>query len=690
MKSFTKTLAKITGLLMLVALVITACKRTYDEPPGGDPDIKTNTTIAQLQKLYTGNLTTISTDVVFAGVVVGDDKSGNIYKQIYIQDSTGGIAIQIDASNINANFPVGRKVFVKAKGLTLGTYGGMIELGLGTTDNIQPARIPQSLMTTYMTGGSVGNVVIPAEVNIKDLNSKYVSTLVKLKGVQVQKADLNKTWADTSLQSSAVNINIEDCSSGKAIIRTSSYASFAGLKVAQGKGDLLGIYTTFNGTGQIIIRDTTDVSDLKNIRCDGSTPGGGGTGTVVKSIADLRALYKGSDVGIATGSTITGTVVSSSTNEASGNYRIAQSDNAAGVILYLSPAPATPYAVGTELQINLNNSTLTAYNGDLEVTGVTLGNVITASTSTVPPRIATVSAINANRFAWSSTMATINNVTIAKTTSNTTGQNYSITDATGNLVTFVRTASGIALAEGTATSITGYVSVFKSSTATDTTTQLTLRSLADVTGFVATNPGGGGTTTGSLLGTYTFASITTTSGTTDPTAVPTATGMTFGSFTANGVSANPNASGRFSFTTWPTGATDGSDAFTGQIDVTKYYEVTFTPGSGKKLQLDSLTFSVQRSGTGVRQWAVRSSLDNYGTNLAASVTANANISVVATNLFQITDATTTAQSGPLITLPAASYGNLTAPVTFRFYATNAEGTGGTFSLNKVGVYGAVK
>src|ERR1051326_2718625 len=58
-----------------------------------------------------------------------------------------------------------------------------------------------------------------------------------------------------------------------------------------------------------------------------------------------------------------------------------------------------------------------------------------------------------------------------------------------------------------------------------------------------------------FTGTYTFASVTTTSGTTDPTPPPTATGLTFGSFTAVGPhSPNPNANGRFSFVNWPTGA----------------------------------------------------------------------------------------------------------------------------------------
>ena len=78
----------------------------------------------------------------------------------------------------------------------------------------------------------------------------------------------------------------------------------------------------------------------------------------------------------------------------------------------------------------------------------------------------------------------------------------------------------------------------------------------------------------SFTGTYPFTLVTTTSGTTDPTAVPTATGLTFGSFSAVGVATNPNATGRFSFTGWSIGATNGLNTFTGGIDLSKYYQVT--------------------------------------------------------------------------------------------------------------------
>ncbi|MFN3752977.1 choice-of-anchor D domain-containing protein [Flavobacterium sp.] len=187
--------------------------------------------------------------------------------------------------------------------------------------------------------------------------------------------------------------------------------------------------------------------------------------------------------------------------------------------------------------------------------------------------------------------------------------------------------------------------------------------------------------------TYDFASVTMTSGTTDPTPVPTATGVTFGSFTATGLSTNPIAAARFGFSGYDTGATNGSDTFSGAINTGKYIQVTITPAVGYNLDINSIIFTSQRSGTGPRQYAVRSSVDGYGANLPASISpANANLSVVATNIFQTLDSSSSAQNGSVITLGAA-YDALSGAVTFRFYGWNAEAAGGTFGIDNVVIDG---
>ncbi|WP_207515554.1 T9SS-dependent choice-of-anchor J family protein [Longitalea luteola] len=189
-------------------------------------------------------------------------------------------------------------------------------------------------------------------------------------------------------------------------------------------------------------------------------------------------------------------------------------------------------------------------------------------------------------------------------------------------------------------------------------------------------------------GIYNFTGVSTSSGRTDPTAVPVATGLTFGSFAAvapsgSALSANPNAAGRFSFTGWPLGAANGDDnSFSGSIDLGQYYEVTLTPAAGYAVDLTSVTFTLQRSGTGIRHYSVRSSRDGFAANLPASINpANTSLLINAGNVFQVLDAATAANNGSTVTL--TGFSGLTAAVTFRFYAWDAEASGGTFSIDNV-------
>ena len=202
--------------------------------------------------------------------------------------------------------------------------------------------------------------------------------------------------------------------------------------------------------------------------------------------------------------------------------------------------------------------------------------------------------------------------------------------------------------------------------------------------------------------TYSFTAVTPTTGTTDPTPVPTATGITSGSFLAYNTPGNaPSASGRFSFQGWSTGATDMNDNYssmTGSIsNSNEYYEITLTPVSGYTVSLTTITFGVRRSGTGIRSYAVRSSSDAYMSNLPASVGTNTNLSVVglANEFFWKFDATSTSsdQNGSQITLSGApNFSNdFVAPITFRFYGWNSEAggaSGGTFSIDNVTINGS--
>lgn len=196
--------------------------------------------------------------------------------------------------------------------------------------------------------------------------------------------------------------------------------------------------------------------------------------------------------------------------------------------------------------------------------------------------------------------------------------------------------------------------------------------------------------------TYDFAGVTATSGATDPSPVPTVAGLTFGNFSAVNTTFPPTNSastGRFAFANQPLGAANGDNVFanfTGALSTSTYYQVTITPTSGTAYNLTGVTFKVQRSGTGVRNYSVRSSVDSYAANLPASINpANASLEVVTGNIFFYNTDNNTAQVGSTITLSGPSFTNLTGPTTLRFYGWNAEAAGGNFSIDDVVISGEI-
>ncbi len=664
-------------MIILMILTNCSCNRQFDVPPANaDPEVDVTMTILQLKSRYKaiGDFQRIEDEQIISGVVVADDRSGNFYKQIIIQDETGGLPVLLDANNIYTQYPLGRRVFVKLKGMMLGDYGGTIQLGIDSSRSedgryLNLNGLPQALFDQYLIKGSFDNVVTPRIVKPSDFTKKIddplLSILVQIENAEFKEADINKTYADPSKASSAVNFTLNTCGTGNFILRNSSYAGFAALDIPDGNGRLTGVPGIFNDIVQFFIRDTADIQ-FTGTRCSGQAPI-----PVLKTIGALKEYAVG-DSSIPVGVYIKAVVVSDTKNEAAGNYRL--QDATGGIQIRFSGGADPGAGMGDSLTVTVGGLSLNLFNGGLQIDGVRLATP--SGTGSIKPREATIAQIKENLRNWESTVVTIKDVSVDVGSSGSVGTSYTLTDATGSLSSFVRSTAGIAM-PAKATSITGYVSVFQS---TSPEAQITLRVQNDIEGG----------TGGAFTAVYNFANVTSSSGSTDPSPVPTVEGLNFSSFKAVGVGSNSSAGGRFSFNSWPVGASNGSDNFNGTIDLTKYYEVAITPAEGRKLDLTAISFTLQRSGTGVRQVAVRSSMDAYTENLPASITPdNTNLSVVTPNLIQVTDAATSAQEGSIIK-PGAAYTNLSSTVLLRFYGFNAEATGGTFSIDNVKIEGVIR
>jgi hypothetical protein len=470
-------LSIISLAVIMTALTVMGCKKKYDDPATiVNPGVTENTTILQLKTLYStnsGDLKLITDDIIIKGIVVGNDRTGNIYKMIYIQDATAGIQIDIEGTGLYNIFPVGREVYVKCKGLYIANSANMVKLATRVVENGTPTTsgIPSTYIDTYLKRGSINNTVTPAVVTVAQLkaNPNLQSMLVQLANYEVAPGDFSKTYADTSVNKSNTNITLQTCTGGtnnNIIMRSSGYANFAGVKVPQGNGTVTAIYTVFNSTPQLIIRDTTDVQ-FKGPRCGSNVP----AGLNYLTIAQIRALYINGPATIPANTGIRGAIVSNKNNEATFNYRI-QDGSGAGIQLRF-PTFNPNYDLYDSVRVEVSGLTVDMFNGDMQINNII--NTDKVGTGTPAVRTTTIAQIVANQNAWASTQVRLTNVTITAGTTNSTGKNYTITEnATGATIqTFIRNTLGYT-PPATATSITGYVSIFNG------TPQLTLRSAADV------------------------------------------------------------------------------------------------------------------------------------------------------------------------------------------------------------------
>lgn len=459
-----KALSFVTVLLML-AMVSSCVKEEYDTPPTGgkDPDITVNTTIKDLKALYTGTTPVKITDsLVIMGVVSGDDKSGNLYKQIVIQDSTGGISIRIDGNSLYTEYPVGRRLFIKCQGLYLGDYGGLIQLG--ASDGVDVIEIPLASTDRSILKGIYGLTVTPTPVSISQLNADYQNMLIELNDVEFTAADAGKPYAD-GVNKVTQNRGLKDCNGGSLIVRTSGYASFANAKTPSGKGKFVGIYTEYNTDGQLLVREPKDL-DMAGTRCGGTIPSNG------DGILGVAAMYQGSDVTIPSGKIVKGIVISDRTQGNCDPKNLVIQDSTGGIVVRFSANHS--FNTGDEVQIDLSGLELTSYNGLIEVMNTPSSAATVTGTGSITPRVATIQQVLANSNLWESTLITIQNATVSGSGGTYSGSK-TLNDGTGSLTLYTRsqaTFSTTTLPAGNK-SFTGYLGDFNGA-------QLQIRTLSDV------------------------------------------------------------------------------------------------------------------------------------------------------------------------------------------------------------------
>ncbi len=257
-----------------VALTIAAasCSDDFTYPPLVIPSatMQPNTNIGDLKSLYwqddrnyCSTITPLSDgrDLIIKGRVVSSDSSGNIYKNVIIEDNSGAITVAVNANDLYKTYQYGQEVVVNCTGLQIGGYNGLMQLGSQGEYNGAPSM-------TFMTkeifadhaqpdGLPAPQKVIPAIFTLDQLDAalndpavkrEYMSRLVTVSDVSFETP--GQQFAPTASTDRYVKNGDK-----KLNVRCSSYASFKNEIIPSGTGSVTGILSYYGSAWQLQLND---------------------------------------------------------------------------------------------------------------------------------------------------------------------------------------------------------------------------------------------------------------------------------------------------------------------------------------------------------------------------------------------------------------------------------------------------
>ena len=220
----------------------------------------------------------IEKDMMIKAVVTGNDVSGNIYNQVSVQDASGAIIIAINGSGLSGYLPVGQEILVNLKGLYIGSYKKLPQIGGVNTKlsdgSLGIGKIERAIWNEHFKilnpGEADASTVVPEEFDLTKLtDAAYmeanVCKLMTLKKVKFASANGTNVWAPDD---SNTSLELIDAETGKKInknnlvVRNSGYSKFANEVIPQGVFDITGIFTRFGDTWQIVLRNTDDLKSV--------------------------------------------------------------------------------------------------------------------------------------------------------------------------------------------------------------------------------------------------------------------------------------------------------------------------------------------------------------------------------------------------------------------------------------------
>ncbi len=234
----------------------------------------TEISISELVALYTGTVTLIESDIVVKGYVTSSDRTGNFYKEFYMQDApenpTAAIGVVLNQVDSYNQFNLGREVYIKLKGAYLGENTSEVVTIGGQADGDQVDEFTANQIPDFIFRSENTMEIVPLVLNPSEVNSSHLGMFVTLENVQFPMSLAGKTFLEPT-DDFDTQRNLVSCLNGFEFpIETSSFANFIQEPLpTDGRGTISGVITQSYGGDDIVmvLNDTSDINFTED-RCD--------------------------------------------------------------------------------------------------------------------------------------------------------------------------------------------------------------------------------------------------------------------------------------------------------------------------------------------------------------------------------------------------------------------------------------
>ena len=236
-------------------------------------------TISEVKNLFVnGEVNEIESNLVVRGFVSSSDYTGNFYKEFYMQDEienpSAGIKISINQVDSYNQFNVGREVYIKLQGLSIGETNsgdGVIAIGGGgNAAGDEVSEISENRASDCILRSSNSFSLVPLALNLSDINDSHIGLYVSGLSAQFSAGLDGLTYVDPD-EDYDTQRDLESCvDSGTLKLETSAFSNFNdSMLPTDGSGTISGIITRdYFGDNRVMMLNTKDDVNFDSSRCD--------------------------------------------------------------------------------------------------------------------------------------------------------------------------------------------------------------------------------------------------------------------------------------------------------------------------------------------------------------------------------------------------------------------------------------